>query len=836
MTVKRLTETVVRLFVLVVVAGAALIGFGLAVTSSPAAAAITYQGPLTINSQGTYTGNFRGTATAPAIYINTDQPVTIQNCNVTGPTDSDGAALIQGAWHKAINVTIRNCSGYGYDSGVSGSSPARFFSTGSPFAAVHILNNDLEGTGGMYVGGDSTATNSIVDIQHNKARNIDGRVSGGVQCAGTKFWYCHRNFISVRNLSSDPNIEVAWNEIINTPGQSAMEDVVLVQGSSGTPLTVPSDSNSKGPLRIHDNYIGGAYDHRPSDTNYNYTGSGINAADPTTDVAHTPNYVWVYGNQVVNFDNYGIGVWSGHDNRVFDNRVISSNRLPDDSQMNNTYVGLVVKDLWSIGSSRMYNNQVTNNTVGDTWSHSWGSSTNNCISDSSSGYCASVFTGNSDLNNANTHKLVTTTDEANELSSWQQKLATSGTHIGPQTAPEPPTSLGSSAGNGTATLTWSLAPDGGSAITSYLVEGANATTSQRTWSPVTATVRSASGTTGSADISNLTNGIPYVFRLSAVNAIGSSLPSTESAQPVTPVGPPGAPTGVQATAGDSAATITWGAPADNGGISLLPYLVEVSADSGQTWSAGAQPTTESAYVSGLTNGALYVFRVTARNTAGVSASVNSNSVTPVAPLPVPTATVTAAGDVVAAKAQLRGSANPNGAPAKVSFLFGTDPNLVGGTTITASSPDVDGSVVKPETGQVSKLTPGVRYYYQLLISNAQHASASPIGSFTTPKLSTVTIGSVSGVGALSATAHASVSGNGQDATAVTFTVSTDPTFQSGSVVVAAVEPPTTKTAAKDFSASLQGLAVNTRYYLMATATNTYGAVTSSITSFTTLPR
>ena len=94
----------------------------------------------------------------------------------------------------------------------------------------------------------------------------------------------------------------------------------------------------------------------------------------------------------------------------------------------------------------------------------------------------------------------------------------------------------------------------------------------------------------------------------------------------TAAGGPGAPTGVIANAGNASATVTWTAPAANGGSPITGYTV-TSSPGGFTAGVGAGVVT--ARVSGLTNGTSYTFTVRANNSAGPSAaSTPSNAVTP----------------------------------------------------------------------------------------------------------------------------------------------------------------------------------------------------------------
>ena len=101
--------------------------------------------------------------------------------------------------------------------------------------------------------------------------------------------------------------------------------------------------------------------------------------------------------------------------------------------------------------------------------------------------------------------------------------------------PGAPTALGGTPANGQVSLTWTPASNGGTPITNYLVEysgnnGAN-------WTTVT---RAASAL-ASATVAGLTNGTAYLFRVSAVNAVGTG-PAVTTTSTVTPRTLPGAPT------------------------------------------------------------------------------------------------------------------------------------------------------------------------------------------------------------------------------------------------------------------------------------------------------
>ena len=96
--------------------------------------------------------------------------------------------------------------------------------------------------------------------------------------------------------------------------------------------------------------------------------------------------------------------------------------------------------------------------------------------------------------------------------------------------------------------------------------------------------------------------------------------------------PPDAPSAVTAAAGDGEATVTFAAPASDGGRPVEGYTVTVTPG-GRTIDAAASPIT----VTGLANGTPVTFTVRARNAVGVGpGSAPSAAVTPRAPAPVVT--------------------------------------------------------------------------------------------------------------------------------------------------------------------------------------------------------
>jgi hypothetical protein len=201
------------------------------------------------------------------------------------------------------------------------------------------------------------------------------------------------------------------------------------------------------------------------------------------------------------------------------------------------------------------------------------------------------------------------------------------TPVSPATVPGAPVSVVGTAGNGQVSLSWT-APisDGGKPVIDFAVQ--YKTASSNIWLPYADGVSTATATT----ITGLTNGTAHNFRVAAINEIGTSSYSVSSANvtPVAPITAPGAPTNVSATAGNAQATISFNAPASNGGSAITGYTV-TSSPGNITASGSTSPIT----MTGLTNGTSYTFTVTATNVAGTgAASASSTSVTPVAVVPI----------------------------------------------------------------------------------------------------------------------------------------------------------------------------------------------------------
>jgi hypothetical protein len=314
---------------------------------------IQWSGPATITQAGTYSGNWKSTdPRTSAVTIATNEPVVIQNSYVTGPGD-----LIDDPYY-GNQLTVKNVIGIGVNANVKGQANGLFVDAQNP-ALLDVEHCYFESVRfGVYVrgyAGDRDGTETVT-ILNNRGRNILGLESDGNQgyLPGESQWQWAHAF-QLSNMPSVPGIQIAWNEIVNYPFQSLVNENINMFDAGGT---------ASSPAETHDNYIQGAYGYNPAAGAYNGGGFTTDGSGSDT-VATASSFNNVYNNQIVATVNIGIEFGAGHDNVAYNNRVIASGLLSNGAKISAQNVGLSLYDVYgNIQNGSMYNNNMHGNTVG----------------------------------------------------------------------------------------------------------------------------------------------------------------------------------------------------------------------------------------------------------------------------------------------------------------------------------------------------------------------------------------------------------------------------------------------------------------------------------------
>ncbi len=379
------------------------------------------------------------------------------------------------------------------------------------------------------------------------------------------------------------------------------------------------------------------------------------------------------------------------------------------------------------------------------------------------------------------------------------------------TVPSAPQSVTATAGNGQVTVTWTApASTGGSAITGYTV------------TPYIGTTAQASTKLGASAIStiikSLTNGTAYTFTVAATNGVGTGATATSAL--VTPATLPGAPQNVTATAGNGQVTVTWAAPASNGGSAIVGYTVTPYIGTAAQAPTSVGPSTVSTTITGLTNGTKYTFKVLATNGVGAGPVATSAAVTPATVPGVPQSVTATAGNgqvtvTWTAPASTGGSA-----------ITGYTVTPYIGTTAQAST-KLGASAISTI---IKSLTNGTAYTFTVAATNGVGTGATATSALVTPA---TLPGAPQNVTA--------TAGNGQ----VTVTWAA-PASNGGSAIVGYTVTPYIGTAAQaptsvgpsTVSTTITGLTNGTKYTFKVLATNGVGAgpvATSAAVTPATVP-
>ncbi|MBJ6143770.1 T9SS type A sorting domain-containing protein [Hymenobacter sp. BT559] len=327
-----------------------------------------------------------------------------------GCTFSGAGDLIRAG--EGANLTVRNCTGQGLTPTVDGQARGRFLDTYRA-KSLTIEHNSFTQTSGIVVNrwSGSGQSGQTLTVRYNRVRNIDGRWRNGGSTRSS--------FLILNTVTRVPGIDISYNEVINTANESLVEDNINLYNSSGT---------AQSSIRIHDNFVRGAYPF-PA-TSAKFTGTGLTTDGDASTLAEAAGYIEADNNQFVGTANAAMNIAAGHDIYYHDNRLVTSGYLPNGQRLNAGWAALGVFNYYKQPASVYFNNRIQNNTIGYvSWNSNFPYTDRLDLSPGACGPC----TGTVHLPNP-----ITTATEDAEATRWQAKLQQAGVTVGPVNSTTPP--------------------------------------------------------------------------------------------------------------------------------------------------------------------------------------------------------------------------------------------------------------------------------------------------------------------------------------------------------------------------------------------------------------
>ena len=206
------------------------------------------------------------------------------------------------------------------------------------------------------------------------------------------------------------------------------------------------------------------------------------------------------------------------------------------------------------------------------------------------------------MDNAKTYVVgVRASDNGGQWSGWSNSDP-----IAPQ-LPAAPTSVTLTRAAGQLTVTWTAVSEATSYNINLSADGTNSWT------------RAVSGATGTSNTitTGVVNGLWYIAGVQAVNDKGAG--GWMNSDFVGPIYSPGPVGNLSAERSGAGISVTWTAPANNGGSAVTGYDVNYTVDGVHSWTrahTGLGASTTSATIPNVSNAVAYVVAVRANNGVG----------------------------------------------------------------------------------------------------------------------------------------------------------------------------------------------------------------------------
>ena len=350
----------------------------------------------------------------------------------------------------------------------------------------------------------------------------------------------------------------------------------------------------------------------------------------------------------------------------------------------------------------------------------------------------------------------------------------------------------------------------------------------QTVTAVQSPVNGNSITNVSANLTGLTVGTNYHFRVKAVNTLGNDV--GEDMTFTTSGQPPEATTQSPTNVSTFSATLNGSANA-NHASTMVTFDYGTTEAYGNSVVATPNPVTGntstivSADVAGLHPGTEYHFRVKAVSSLGTD---YGEDVTFTTVGQRPTAVSQQASNVQVTTATLNGTINANHLPTVYSFEYG--PTTSYGSTESPASNQITGTADLNVSVNLVGLVGGTTYHYRVLATNQLGTTYGEDVAFTTSGyIPSVTTLEVTNISPTNVRFNGAVNAN-YLSTTVSFEYGT--TTNYGQTVFAS-QNPVTGNSTVSVSAEITGLTGNTVYYVRIYATNSVGTVYGNEISFRT---
>jgi subtilisin family serine protease len=332
----------------------------------------------------------------------------------------------------------------------------------------------------------------------------------------------------------------------------------------------------------------------------------------------------------------------------------------------------------------------------------------------------------------------------------------------------------------------------------------------------------------SAELTGLTPGTTYHYRLVAMSADGTTVGGDGQ---LTTAQPTPAVVGLTAPTSVTKRTATLNGTVDPRGVATTYHFdYGPTTAYGESTEAGVADgngdVAVSADLTGLAPGTTYHFRLVATSADGTTVGGDGQLTT--APLTPALVALAAATPVAKRSATLNGTVDPRGLTTTYQFEYGT--TTAYGESTEAGVAAGSGSVAV--SGALTGLAPGTTYHFRLVATNADGTTVADDEQFTTAPLTPpgAAVGSTTAITQTRATVSGTVNPRAV-ATAYHFEYGTTTAYGSSTATVDAGAG----TGATAVTAALSGLAPGTTYHVRLVATSEDGTALSDDAQFTTLP-